>query len=74
MEFFNSFWEIIIQNGLNLIIQEVKMPKITIIGAGSLIFSRQLIWDILSFPKFSDSRIPLMDIDKERRFKADWAL
>jgi len=55
-----------IQDGLNLIIQEVNLPKITIIGAGSLIFSRQLIWDILSFSQLSGSIISLMDIDKER--------
>jgi alpha-galactosidase len=42
------------------------MPKITIIGAGSLIFSRQLMWDILSFPELSESTISLMDIDEER--------
>jgi len=42
------------------------MPKITIIGAGSLIFSRQLIWDILSFPELSESQICLMDIDGKR--------
>lgn len=42
------------------------MPKITIIGAGSFVFSRQLIWDILSFPELSESTISLMDIDKER--------
>jgi len=37
--------------------KEVKLPKITIIGAGSLVFSWQLIWDILSYPELSDSRI-----------------
>ncbi len=42
------------------------MPKITIIGAGSLVFSCQLIWDILSFPELSESTISLMDIDEER--------
>ncbi|MFQ5901704.1 MAG: alpha-glucosidase/alpha-galactosidase, partial [Thermodesulfobacteriota bacterium] len=42
------------------------MPKIAIIGAGSLVFSRQLIWDILSYPELSDSSISLMDIDEER--------
>lgn len=42
------------------------MPKITIVGAGSLIFSRQLIWDILSYPELSESTISLMDIDEER--------
>ncbi|MFQ6066871.1 MAG: alpha-glucosidase/alpha-galactosidase [bacterium] len=42
------------------------MPKITIIGAGSLVFSRQLLWDILSFPELSESTISLMDIDEKR--------
>jgi len=42
------------------------MPKITIIGAGSLVFSYQLIWDVLSFPEISESTISLMDIDEER--------
>ena len=42
------------------------MPKITLIGAGSLVFSRQLIWDILSFPELSESTISLMDIDEGR--------
>lgn len=42
------------------------MPKITIIGAGSLVFSCQLIWDILSFPELSESTVSLMDIDEER--------
>lgn len=42
------------------------MPKITIIGAGSLVFSYQLIWDVFSFPEISESTISLMDIDNER--------
>jgi len=42
------------------------MPKIAIIGAGSLVFSYQLIWDVLSFPEISESTISLMDIDEER--------
>lgn len=29
-------------------------------------FSRQLIWDILSFPELSESQICLMDIDGKR--------
>ena len=48
----------------------LEIPRLNAVqwvpGAGSLVFSRQLIQDILSFPKFSDSRILLMDIDKER--------
>lgn len=42
------------------------MPKITIIGAGSLVFSCQLIWDILSYAELSESTVSLMDIDEER--------
>lgn len=42
------------------------MPKITIIGAGSLVFSCRLIWDILSYGELSESTISLMDIDEER--------
>jgi len=42
------------------------MPKITIIGAGSLLFSRQLIGDILSYPELSESTMSLMDIDERR--------
>jgi len=42
------------------------LPKITIIGAGSLVFTRRLVWDILSFPELSESKICLMDIDEER--------
>jgi len=42
------------------------MPKITIIGAGSMIFTKKLIGDVLSFPELSDSEISLIDIDEER--------
>ncbi len=42
------------------------MPKITIIGAGSMVFTKKLMEDILSFPELSDSEISLMDIDEER--------
>jgi len=42
------------------------MPKITFIGAGSTIFAKNLIGDILSFPELSDSTISLFDIDSER--------
>ncbi|MGH2541823.1 MAG: alpha-glucosidase/alpha-galactosidase, partial [Ardenticatenaceae bacterium] len=42
------------------------MPKIVVIGAGSVVFTRRLLGDILSFPALSDSRIALMDIDAER--------
>ncbi len=40
--------------------------KIAFIGAGSVIFSRNLINDVLSFPALQDSTLSLMDIDSGR--------
>ena len=42
------------------------MPKITFIGAGSTIFAKNLMGDILSFPELAESTISLHDIDDER--------
>jgi alpha-galactosidase len=42
------------------------MPKITMIGAGSTVFTKNLIGDILSFSELKDATISLMDIDAER--------
>jgi alpha-galactosidase len=42
------------------------MPKIAFIGAGSTVFAKTLIGDILSFPELAQSHITLMDIDAER--------
>jgi len=42
------------------------MTKITFIGAGSTVFAKNLLGDILSFPELADSTISLMDIDPER--------
>ena len=42
------------------------MPKITFIGAGSLVFTRNLCNDILLTPALQDSEIVLMDIDPRR--------
>lgn len=42
------------------------MVKIAVIGAGSVVFTRRLVGDILSFSSLVDSRIALMDIDKDR--------
>lgn len=42
------------------------MPKITFIGAGSTVFAKNLMGDILSFPELSHSTITLHDIDPER--------
>ena len=36
------------------------------IGAGSVVFSKNLTGDILSFPEFQDATFSYMDIDKER--------
>ncbi len=40
--------------------------KITFIGAGSTVFAKNLLVDILSFPELADSRLCLFDIDSER--------
>lgn len=42
------------------------MPKIALIGAGSTVFAKNLLGDILSFPELSGSTIHLHDIDEER--------
>lgn len=42
------------------------MAKITFIGAGSTVFARNLIRDVLSFPELSGSTLSLFDIDAER--------
>ena len=41
------------------------MAKIVLIGAGSHVFSKATICDILSYPELRDSTITLMDINKE---------
>jgi alpha-galactosidase len=43
-----------------------SLRKITFIGAGSTVFAKNLIGDILSFPELSDSAICLFDIDENR--------
>jgi alpha-galactosidase len=40
------------------------MPKVTLVGAGSHVFSRRLITDILTWPSLQDSTVALMDIDQ----------
>ncbi|HUS13826.1 MAG TPA: alpha-glucosidase/alpha-galactosidase [Chloroflexia bacterium] len=42
------------------------MPKIVFIGAGSTVFARNLISDILTFPALAGSTITLFDIDADR--------
>jgi len=46
------------------------MPKITLIGAGSVVFTRNLSSDILLTPALQQSTIALMDIDPERLAQA----
>ncbi len=42
------------------------MVKIAFIGAGSTVFAKNLMGDILGFPEFSDATFALMDINEER--------
>jgi alpha-galactosidase len=42
------------------------MRKITIVGAGSVVFSRNLISDCLAYPELRDSTFCLFDIDEGR--------
>ena len=42
------------------------MPKIAFIGAGSTVFAKNLIGDVLSFPELAGSTIALHDIDETR--------
>lgn len=42
------------------------MAKITFIGAGSTVFAKNLLGDILSFPELSNAQIYLHDIDEDR--------
>jgi alpha-galactosidase len=42
------------------------MPKITFIGAGSTVFAKNLLGDILAYPELGNSTIALHDIDAER--------
>jgi alpha-galactosidase len=42
------------------------MPKIAFVGAGSTVFTRNLVGDLLSHPELRDSTFALMDIDPGR--------
>ncbi len=42
------------------------MAKVALIGAGSVVFAKNLIGDILLFPELADAHIALMDIDADR--------
>jgi alpha-galactosidase len=47
------------------------MPKITFIGAGSTVFAKNLLGDILGFPELANSEIALFDIDEHRLKTSD---
>ena len=40
--------------------------KITLVGAGSTVFAKNIMGDIISFPELADCTIALYDIDEER--------
>jgi alpha-galactosidase len=42
------------------------MPKVTIIGAGSAVFARQIITDILNIDGLDEGTVALVDIDAQR--------
>jgi alpha-galactosidase len=41
-------------------------PRIALVGAGSTVFAKNLVGDILSYPELQDATIALFDIDPER--------
>ena len=42
------------------------MARIVFIGAGSAVFTRNLVADLITFPGLTDTEVVLMDIDEER--------
>jgi alpha-galactosidase len=42
------------------------MAKIALIGAGSTVFAKNMMGDILAYPELADSTISLMDVNTER--------
>jgi alpha-galactosidase len=46
------------------------VAKTTLVGAGSVVFTRRLCTDILLTPALQDSTIALMDIDPDRLAQA----
>lgn len=41
-------------------------PKISLVGAGSVVFARRLLQDVACVPELSDATVSLMDVDEER--------
>lgn len=48
-----------------------KGPKVTILGAGSLFFGRQAIWQMVHSPHLNTGTLALVDTDPERLRKLD---
>ena len=46
-------------------------PKIAMIGAGSVVFARHLLGDIMSWPELKQPHIALMDINEDRLLVAE---
>ncbi len=46
-------------------------PKIAMIGAGSVVFARHLLGDIMSWPELQQPHIALMDINEDRLLVAE---
>jgi alpha-galactosidase len=57
-----AVWQILIRRPVDRPI----MTKITLVGAGSMVFATRLVGDFLSFDAFSDGEFALMDIDEHR--------
>ena len=44
----------------------MSRPRIAFVGAGSTVFAKNLLGDILSFPELAGADIRLFDINQER--------
>jgi alpha-galactosidase len=44
----------------------LRLVKVTLVGAGSTVFAKTLIGDLLSVPELRDMTVALMDVDLER--------
>jgi alpha-galactosidase len=52
--------------GAKEILQQMPRLKVAIVGAGSTVFAKNIIGDIISFPEIADCTISLFDIDPGR--------
>src|SRR5262245_36750118 len=53
-------------SGRRALVAGAPMPRIVLVGAGSVEFTRNLLGDILTSPALRDSQIALHDIDPDR--------